>query len=182
MTHGSLVLLPTPTPACPAGVLLPPGCAPRRGPARWRGARDGPRLSAVTVRIAQSEIASAGHRPQKSRRALRAPARRKRAPGGRAARLESPEAGESPSRVGGAAGAFRARRAGAGGDRAGSGRGWPSPRRRAPRGPAPPPQPGAILAKVKSQAGGASAPRVRCSRLLCPGAEKCARGRTRSDY
>ncbi|XP_043345045.1 uncharacterized protein LOC122683890 isoform X5 [Cervus elaphus] len=98
MTHGSLVLLPTPTPACPAGVLLPPGCAPRRGPARWRGARDGPRLSAVTVRIAQSEIASAGHRPQKSRRALRAPARRKRAPGGRAARLESPEAGESPSR------------------------------------------------------------------------------------
>lgn len=62
MTHESLVLLPTPTPACPAAVLLPPGCAPLRGPARGRGARDGPRLSAVTVRIAQSEIALSGHR------------------------------------------------------------------------------------------------------------------------
>ena len=62
MTHGSLVLLPTPTPACPAGVLLPPGCVPLQGPAQGRGARDGPRLSAVTVRIAQSDIALAGHR------------------------------------------------------------------------------------------------------------------------
>lgn len=62
MTHGSLVLLPTPTPACPAGVLLPPRCAPLQGPAPGRGARDGPRLSAVTVRIAQSDIALAGHR------------------------------------------------------------------------------------------------------------------------
>lgn len=115
--------------------------APCRRPGRGPGGRGAGREPGTPG-------AHRGHRPlspaapEKQEGSARSSSAETRAGRPRSKTRVTPEAGESPSGVGGAAGAFRARRAGAGGDRAGSGRRWPSPRRRAPRGPAPhPPQP-----------------------------------------
>lgn len=102
---------------------------------------------------------------------VRAPGRRKPAPGGCAGRLKPPEAGEIPLGVGGAAGGGRGPGRGEEG-RAGRGRGG--------EGARPAPGPAACTwRKLRTKPGLLGAART-VSPPLRPGPAKCTRGRTRS--